>query len=175
MFEGGDGYNALSPRPHYAPLYDVLGTLSDEEYQSRCIARDRSFRDQGITFSLSGEQRPFPLDLVPRVVPPNEWQVIEAGVAQRVKALEAFLADIYGPGRVFEDRVLPRRLVLSSSHFHRQAANLCPPNGVRVQVAGIDLVRDAEGRYRVLGGQPSHPFRHLVCDREPAGHDPRLP
>jgi uncharacterized circularly permuted ATP-grasp superfamily protein len=150
MFEGGDGYRGLSPRPHYAPLYDVLGTLSDEEYQSRCIARDRSFRDQGITFSLSGEQRPFPLDLVPRVVPANEWQVIEAGVAQRVRALESFLADIYGPGRVFEDRVLPRRLVLSSSHFHRQAANLCPPNGVRVQVAGIDLVRDAEGRYRVL-------------------------
>jgi uncharacterized circularly permuted ATP-grasp superfamily protein len=150
MFESAGGQGVVSARPHYLPLHDVLGTLSSEDYQARCVARDRSFRDQGITFSLSGEQRPFPLDLVPRVVPADEWQVIETGVSQRVRALEAFLADIYGPGKVFEDGVLPRRLVLSSSHFHRQAAQLVPPNGVRVHVAGIDLVRDAEGRYRVL-------------------------
>ena len=149
MFEGAGGFG-LSPRRHYHPLYDVLGTLSAEEYQARCIARDRSFRDQGITFSLSGEERPFPLDLVPRVVPADEWQTIESGVAQRVRALEAFLADIYGPGQIFADGVLSRRLVLSSTHFHREAANLSPPNGVRVQVAGIDLVRDGAGRYRVL-------------------------
>ncbi|HTW10505.1 MAG TPA: circularly permuted type 2 ATP-grasp protein, partial [Acidimicrobiales bacterium] len=150
MFVGLDDARGLVPRPHYDALYDVLGTLSPEDYRARCIARDRSFRDQGITFSLSGEERPFPLDLVPRVVPAEEWQVIETGVAQRVKALEAFLADIYGPGRVFDDQVLPRQLVQSSSHFHREAANLQPPNGVRVHVAGIDLVRDPEGRYRVL-------------------------
>jgi uncharacterized circularly permuted ATP-grasp superfamily protein len=150
MFEADPGGKALSPRAHYGALYDALGTLSAEEYGARCVARDRSFRDQGITFSLSGEQRPFPLDLVPRVIPAHEWQVIEAGVAQRVRALEAFLADIYGQGEIFEDRVLPRRLVLSSTHFHREAANLSPPNGVRIQVAGIDLVRDGAGRYRVL-------------------------
>ena len=152
MFEDSSACpgHSLSPRPHYGPLYDVLGTLSADDYQARCIARDRSFRDQGITFSLSGEERPFPLDLVPRVVAADEWQVIEKGVAQRVKALEAFLADIYGPGRVFEDRVLSRRLVQSSPNFHREAANLSPPNGVRVHVAGIDLVRDPTGRYRVL-------------------------
>jgi uncharacterized circularly permuted ATP-grasp superfamily protein len=149
MFEE-TGPAGLSPRRHYLPLYDVLGTLSTEEYRARCIARDRSFRDQGITFSLSGEERPFPLDLVPRVLPADEWQTIESGVAQRVRALEAFLADIYGPGQIFADGVVPRRLVLSSTHFHREAANLSPPNGVRVQVAGIDLVRDETGRYRVL-------------------------
>lgn len=150
MFVSGAAPSAVVPRPHYVPLHDVLGTLSGDDFQARCIARDRSFRDQGITFSLSGEVRPFPLDLVPRVVPAEEWQVIEAGVTQRVRALEAFLADIYGPGQVFEDGVLPRRLVLSSSHFHRQAAQLSPPNGVRIHVAGIDLVRDDQGKYRVL-------------------------
>lgn len=142
-------------RSHYEALHDVLSTLSKDDYRERCKARDRSFRDQGITFSLSGEERPFPLDLVPRVIAAEEWAVIEAGVAQRVRALEAFLDDVYGRGpngtaRVFEDRVLPQRLVLSSPHFHREAANLSPPNGVRVQVAGIDLVRDAAGRFRVL-------------------------
>src|SRR5579862_9535766 len=96
MFERGGESDPLCPRPHYVPLHDVLGTLSAEDYGARCVARDRGFRDQGITFSLSGEQRPFPLDLVPRVVPAEEWAVIERGVAQRVRALEAFLADIYG-------------------------------------------------------------------------------
>jgi uncharacterized circularly permuted ATP-grasp superfamily protein len=150
MFERGGESDPLCPRPHYVPLNDVLGTLSAEDFGARCLARDRNFRDQGITFSLSGEQRPFPLDLVPRVVPADEWLVIERGVAQRVRALEAFLADIYGPQEIFADRVVPRRLVLSSTHFHRQAAHLAPPNGVRIQVAGIDLVRDGQGNYRVL-------------------------
>lgn len=141
------------PRPHCRGLYDALATLSPDDYRQRAAARDRSFLDQGVTFSLSSgheEQRPFPLDLVPRVLGAEDWVVIEAGVAQRVLALEAFLADVYGPGRVFEDRVLSRRLVMTSRNFHRQAANFGPSNGVRVHVAGIDLVRDGEGRFRVL-------------------------
>ncbi|MDQ1397834.1 MAG: hypothetical protein QOG64_3093, partial [Acidimicrobiaceae bacterium] len=138
------------PRHHYGALHDTLSTLTEGDYRDRCIARDRSFRDQGITFSLSGIERPFPLDLVPRVIESGEWEVIAAGVAQRVRALEAFLADIYGPGEVLGDRIVPRRMVLSSPHFHREAAGIDPPNGVRIHVAGIDLVRDGEGRYCVL-------------------------
>src|SRR5215207_9011780 len=97
-------------RSHYQTLGDVLGTLSSDDFRARCASRDRSFRDQGITFSLSGEERPFPLDLVPRVIPADEWEVIEAGVVQRVKALEAFLADIYDGGEVMNEGVVPRRL-----------------------------------------------------------------
>jgi uncharacterized circularly permuted ATP-grasp superfamily protein len=138
------------PRRHYGALHDTLSTLTASDYRERCIARDRSFRDQGITFSLSGVERPFPLDLVPRVIEGTEWEVIEAGVTQRVRALEAFLADIYGVAQVLDDGVVPRSLVLSSPHFHREAAGVEPANGVRIHVAGIDLVRDSEGRYRVL-------------------------
>src|SRR4051794_34047162 len=138
------------PRSHCGTLHDVLGTLTADDYRQRCVVRDRSFRDQGITFSLSGEERPFPLDLVPRVIPAEDWEVIEHGVAQRVRALEAFLADIYGPARVLDAGILPRRLVLSSTHFHREAAGVDPANGVRIHVAGIDLIRDGEGTYRVL-------------------------
>lgn len=137
-------------RPGYETLHDVLGTLSGADFRARCAARDRSFRDQGITFTLSGEERPFPLDLVPRVIAADEWVVIETGVAQRVRALEAFLADVYGAAQVLEDGIVPRRLITTSSHFHREASAFKPPNGVRVQVAGIDLIRDASGRYRVL-------------------------
>jgi uncharacterized circularly permuted ATP-grasp superfamily protein len=138
------------PRSHYVALHEVLGTLTDEDFLERCIARDRSFRDQGITFSLSGEERPFPLDLVPRVIPADDWELIEAGVSQRVRALEAFLADVYGRRRILDDLALPRALVLSSTYFLRQVAGVEPPNGVRVHVAGVDLVRDADGNYVVL-------------------------
>jgi uncharacterized circularly permuted ATP-grasp superfamily protein len=138
------------PRPPYRALHDALQPLSSGDLDARAAARDRAFRDQGITFSLSGEERPFPLDLVPRILSAAEWATIESGVIQRVKALEAFLADVYGAGRILDDGIVPRRLVTSSSHYHRQAHGICPPNDVRVHVAGVDLVRDEEGRFCVL-------------------------
>ncbi|HEY3722775.1 MAG TPA: circularly permuted type 2 ATP-grasp protein [Acidimicrobiia bacterium] len=140
----------VRPREHYASLSGVLQTLSRRDFEERCDARDRAFRDAGITFQLSGEERPFPLDLVPRILPADEWATIEQGVRQRVLALEAFLADVYGPGRILRDGVIPRRLVVTSTNFERAAAGIEPPRGVRVHVAGIDLVRDGEGRFRVL-------------------------
>jgi len=137
-------------RPPYDALRESLEALSSADLIERCALRDRSFRDQGITFSLLGEERPFPLDLIPRIIDAEEWALIESGVAQRVRALECYLADIYGPGRILADGLVPRRLVATSSHFHRPAAGVDPPNGVRVHVAGIDLVRDEAGRLRVL-------------------------
>jgi uncharacterized circularly permuted ATP-grasp superfamily protein len=145
MFEGRG-----VTRSHYGSVHHALGALTAADFRERCIARDRSFRDQGITFSLSGEERPFPLDLLPRIIPAAEWEVIESGVTQRVTALEAFLDDVYGAGRVLADGVVPRSLLLSSTHLHREVAGLRPANGVRIHVAGIDLVRDTQGRYRVL-------------------------
>lgn len=138
------------PRPPYRALHDALQPLSSADLDARAAARDRAFRDQGITFSLSGEERPFPLDLVPRILSAAEWATIESGVIQRVQALEAFLADVYGAGRILDDGIVPRRLVTSSSHYHRQAHGICPPNDVRVHVAGVDLVRDEHGRFCVL-------------------------
>jgi uncharacterized circularly permuted ATP-grasp superfamily protein len=138
------------PRSSYVALFETLQSLSASDLEDRCAARDRSFRDQGITFSLSGEERPFPLDLVPRILSPDEWRTIESGVVQRVRALEAFLGDVYGRGEVLADGVVPRRLVITSTHFHRPAAGIEPANGVRIHVAGIDLIRDVDGRFRVL-------------------------
>ncbi|HET7490172.1 MAG TPA: circularly permuted type 2 ATP-grasp protein [Acidimicrobiales bacterium] len=132
------------PRPSYRALHQSVQVLSAGEFRDRCAARDRAFMDQGITFSLSGEERLFPLDLFPRVLSPAEWSTIERGVAQRVLALEAFLADVYSDGQIFRDGVMPRRCVTSATHFHRAAFGAQPPNGVRVHVAGIDLVRGDE-------------------------------
>src|ERR1700759_2313040 len=71
------------PRAAAHLLHDALQALPTDEFESRCAARDRGFRDRGITFQLSGEERPFPLDLIPRVIAHEEWKVLEAGVIQR--------------------------------------------------------------------------------------------
>ena len=90
------------------------------------------------------------MDLVPRVISAAEWARLEAVITQRVIALERFLDDIYGDQEILRDGVIPRRLVTSCEHFHREAAGISPPNSVRIHVAGIDLVRDAQGTFRVL-------------------------
>ena len=101
-------------------------------------------------FDHAGEERPFPLDVVPRVVSSADWDIIEPGVAQRVRAVEAFLDDVYGSQRCVSDGIVPRRLITSSQHFRRAAAGIHPPGGVRVHVSGIDIVRDQHGIHRVL-------------------------
>lgn len=137
-------------RGPYKGIYAELAPSDAEELEARAEALGRAFIDQGITFSLSGQERPFPLDLVPRVISAAEWSRLERGITQRVKALEMYLDDIYGDQEILRDGVIPRRLVTSCEHFHRQAAGINPPNGVRIHVAGIDLVRDAQGTFRVL-------------------------
>ena len=163
---------AGQPRTPYRALCDALRTLSADDFAARCASRDRNLRDQGITFSFSGEERPFPLDLVPRVLCAEEWAVIEAGVVQRVRALEAFLADVYGPGKIFEERLIPRTIVTTSAHFHRPAAGIDPPNGVRVHVAGIDLARDGDGRFCVIEDNLRTPsgISYVVENRRTMAH-----
>jgi uncharacterized circularly permuted ATP-grasp superfamily protein len=137
-------------RPPYKGIYAELAPADTDELGARADALGRAFVDQGITFSLSGQERPFPLDLVPRVISAAEWARLEAGITQRVMALEKFLDDVYGDQEILRDGVIPRRLVTSCEHFHREAAGISPPNGVRIHVAGIDIVRDAAGTFRVL-------------------------
>ncbi len=139
-----------APHPHTKVLYDELQTLTTDDLAERGRVRDRSFLAQGVTFSHSGQEWLFPLDLIPRVIQAAEWSDIEAGVIQRVRALEAFLGDVYGEQAIMADGVVPYSLVNTSTHFHRQATGIRPPNGVRVHLAGIDLVRDPDGVMRVL-------------------------
>ena len=160
-----DGYNATSSygeafdemfdaagnvRGPYKGIYAELAPSDASDLEARAEALSRAFSDQGITFSLSGQERPFPLDLVPRVISAAEWTRLERGITQRVKALECYLDDVYGDQEILNDGVIPRRLVTSCEHFYRQAAGIVPPNGVRIHVAGIDLIRDEKGSFRVL-------------------------
>ncbi|MGF2946122.1 circularly permuted type 2 ATP-grasp protein [Mycobacterium sp. Lab-001] len=137
-------------RGPYKGIYAELAPADASDLQARAEALARAFIDQGITFSLSGQERPFPLDLVPRVISTAEWSKLERGIIQRVKALEMYLDDIYGDQEILNDGVIPRSLITSCEHFHREAVGIVPPNGVRIHVAGIDLIRDERGTFRVL-------------------------
>lgn len=158
MFEGygtaGPAYDEMFDgdelRPPYLRMRDSLDKMSTPELISRVEALQASYLDQGITFDIGGEERAMPLDILPRVIEMDTWTTIEKGLQQRVKALEMLLADVYDAGHVFDDGVLPRQVITTSSHFHRQAATIRPANGVRVHVSGIDLIRDNNGEFRVL-------------------------
>ena len=137
------------PRPLYAPVVNVLQPMDPAELRFRADQLARVFTDRGVTYDFAGEERPFPLDLIPRVIDALEWDHITQGVKQRVRALEAFLADVYGrPG--LRRRRAAVAAGLTSPRFSREVAGFTPPNGVRVHVAGIDLVRDEAGQFRVL-------------------------
>jgi uncharacterized circularly permuted ATP-grasp superfamily protein len=148
-----DGTGAI--RQHYDALVKRLAELSPDDLRRRERLRDEAFRTAGITFTVYGEEegieRTFPMDLLPRLIPADEWDEIERGLAQRVTALNRFLDDLYvGERAVLHDGIVPRWLVTSSSGFTREAAGVPVPKGARCLVAGIDLVRDADGTYRVL-------------------------
>lgn len=137
-------------RPGLEGIESALEALGDDGLRDRGRLRDAHLSATGITFTLSGRERPLPMDLIPRVVTGEEWKVVNDGVAQRIRALEAFLADVYDRGDIMRDGVVPKALVTSSNHYHRQAHGIVPPNGVRIHVAGVDLVRDDTGTFHVL-------------------------
>src|ERR1039457_7069430 len=138
------------PRAPYAALLAALQPLDPSELRFRSEPLTRVFTARGATFDFAGEERPFPLCLVTRGNHAAEWDLVVRGVRQRVLTLEAFLADVYGPGQVFADGVLPWRVVATSQHYHPEVAGFTPPHGGRAPVARIDLIRDEAGRFRVL-------------------------
>jgi uncharacterized circularly permuted ATP-grasp superfamily protein len=154
----GDG----AVRPHYEDLVARLRVFTPRELARREQLRDVAFRSAGITFTVYGEddgvERTFPMDLLPRIIPGDEWSTIEEGLVQRVTALNRFLDDLYvGEQAALHDGIVPRWLVSSSDGFRREAAGIAVPQGARCLVAGIDLVRDAEGTYRVLEDNVRNP------------------
>ena len=144
-----------SVRPHYQDLVSRMNGFTSAELVRRERLRDAAFRSAGVTFTVYGEEsgveRTFPMDLIPRIIPAPEWADVEAGLVQRVTALNRFLDDLYlGERAALHDGIVPPWLVMSASGFCREAFAVPSPHGVHCLVAGIDLVRDHEGTYRVL-------------------------
>ena len=142
-------------RPLYEAIVERFSGMDAAELRRRERIIEEEFRRQGITFTVYGDskgtERTWPMDLFPRLIAAAEWREIERGLTQRVTALNRFLADVYtGEGAVMNDGIVPAWLVKSSAGFERNAFGIRVPHDAHCVIAGIDLVRDAEGRYRVL-------------------------
>ncbi len=144
-----------TPRPGYERVVARFSGMTTEELQRVQLLVEEEFRRQGITFTVYGDEagteRTWPMDLFPRIIAAAEWAHLERGLAQRVIALNRFLDDLYsGEQAALHDDIVPRWLVASSKGFERNAFGIDVPFGARCMVAGIDLVRDDDGRYAVL-------------------------
>jgi uncharacterized circularly permuted ATP-grasp superfamily protein len=141
-------------RDPYLPLVCYLEQLGLEGLERSQRNAELSLLNQGITFTVysdaDGKERIFPFDLIPRLISAETWMRIEAGIAQRLRALNRFLEDVYGEQQILKDRVVPTDLVVTSPLFRRQVFGVRPPGGIYVHVAGIDLIQDETGRYVVL-------------------------
>ncbi len=147
------GDNRL-PRPVAAPLANYLSRLSQRQLQSRQKASERAIMAMGITFTVYSDgqniDRAWPLDIVPRVLDGAEWNVLEAGLKQRLQALNLFIDDVYHEQRVVRDKVVPQHLISSSRDFLSRCVGANPAHGVWAHVCGTDLIRDADGTVYVL-------------------------
>ena len=141
-------------RAHYELLQDRMASLGADELGERQRTLERSFLLQGITFTVYGAEsateRIIPTDLFPRILPAKEWAVIEAGLIQRLRALNIFLADIYGEQKILMDGVVPRELILGAPSYRRDMQHLYVPHNAYANVCGSDLIRGQDGAFAVL-------------------------
>jgi uncharacterized circularly permuted ATP-grasp superfamily protein len=145
----------FEPRGHYRPLWEHIrkagqSLLSDKDREAHL-----ALHADGVTFTVYGDteegiERVWPLDLLPRIITAGEWAPIESGLKQRVRALNCFLEDLYGPQRILKDGVVPADLVYRGRDFRPEIRGIRPPLGIYIHISGIDIVRDADGRYLVL-------------------------
>lgn len=158
-YELGSAYDEMfadrfAPRPHYEALYRRLMELEPDDLQQRQRAADLSFLNQGITFTVYGDQqgteRIFPYDLLPRIITGHEWSTIDRGLAQRITALNLFLKDVYHDGHILNDKIVPRALVYSCKHYRREMRGVRVPRDIYVSVVGTDLIRMPSGEFVVL-------------------------
>jgi len=141
-------------RAHYRVFADWLDRTLPERIAQKREEAERLFHRVGITFAVHGEdagtERLIPFDLVPRIIPAEEWHRLEAGLVQRVQALNSFLRDIYHEQAILRAGVVPSECVLGNSQYRREMIGVDVPGGIYAHVAGIDVIRDERGEYCVL-------------------------
>ena len=168
-----------TPREHCQQLYETLTEFSAEELANIQERVARSFSNEGITFTVYGDdeadERIIPVDSIPRVMSAPDWREIEAGLTQRLKALNLFLEDVYGPSRsndrfgvprIVDDGVIPVDVVRGCPQYRIEMRGFSAPYGTWVAICGTDLVTD-ERRLQSAGRQPARPVRRVLHAREP--------
>ena len=142
------------PRPGASLLLKRIEDLPRGELLRRQKATEARLFQMGVTFTVYGEdegtERIFPFDIIPRVIEPREWDVIERGLKQRIYALNLFIDAVYNDRKILKDGVVPEDLLMSSKVYRPQCVGFHPPRGIWSHITGTDLVRNGDGAYYVL-------------------------
>ncbi|MCB1000720.1 MAG: circularly permuted type 2 ATP-grasp protein [Acidimicrobiales bacterium] len=143
-----------TPRPAARQLLDQLAALEHSELQERQTLAELDILTMGITFTVysdgRGIDRAWPFDIIPRVIAASEWRRVEAGLVQRLRAINMFVDDLYHDQRIVADGVFPAELLERSKNFRPECVGASPAHGVWAHISGSDLVRDASGTMYVL-------------------------
>ena len=141
-------------RPHYQFFADWLEKTPPERIKQKRGEAERAFHRLGITFAVYGEdagtERLIPFDLIPRIIPASEWEMLEKGLRQRVTALNHFLNDVYHDQNIVKAGVIPLERIVGNAQYRPEMVGMNVPAGIYSHIAGIDLVRAGEGEYYVL-------------------------
>ncbi len=141
-------------RPQYEKVFGALQQLDQTALQRKDKLASDLFLNQGITFTVysdnSGIERIFPFDIVPRIITGKEWQHVEKGIQQRLKALNLFLKDIYSEQQILNDNIIPRELIASCPHYTREVFGISVPHDIYIHISGIDLIRGEDGTFYIL-------------------------
>lgn len=135
-------------------LVDRIECLPPGDLQRRQRATEASMMNMGITFAVYGDEQGaekiIPFDIIPRIIEAPDWQRIEAGLKQRITALNLFLHDIYNDQKILADKVIPQDVILSAESYRKQCVGLKPPHDIWCHITGTDLIRDSDGQFYVL-------------------------
>lgn len=143
------------PRPSASALASYLTSLASEELESLRAASELSIKEMGITFTVYTQEegsidRSWPFDIIPRIIAKSEWDGIEQGLKQRVRALNLFINDLYHDQKIIKDKVFPAELLANSVNFRKECIGVNPPLNIWAHICGSDLVRDGDGTMYVL-------------------------
>ena len=150
-YEAGEFYDEMFsapgvPRPHYQKVLERFQAMRPEEFERKRSLAASTFLNQGITFTVysdnQGTERIFPFDLIPRIIPRQEWEHVERGLVQRITALNLFLHDIYHDQRIIKEKVIPEEVIRTASHFRPEFMGFDVPKDIYIHICGSDLIRD---------------------------------
>jgi uncharacterized circularly permuted ATP-grasp superfamily protein len=143
-----------SIRPQYQQVFNDVSQIANEVLQQKDKLASELFMNQGITFTVysdnAGIERIFPFDIIPRILTSAEWDHIQQGITQRLRALNLFLKDVYSVQQIIKDKIIPAELIASCPHYTREVFGVAVPHDLYVHISGIDLIRGQDGTFYIL-------------------------
>jgi len=143
-----------TPRNASNKLFDYLKTLDSGDVYNRKLTAESAIVEQGITFTIYSDgkniDRAWPFDIIPRVISSKDWRNAEAGLKQRIKALNMFINDLYNEQNILKDGIVPEDVILTSRNFRKECIGITPAHGAWANICGSDIVRDGDGTLYVL-------------------------